>query len=107
MNILGISAYYHDAAACLVRDGTIVAAAQEERFTRRKHDESFPKNAIQFCLESQGIDRGEIDAVAFYDKPIDIPHSFGANSPVCPPSGSARPRVCRIPYGIPPERRSV
>ncbi len=71
MNILGISAYYHDAAACLVRDGVIVAAAQEERFTRQKHDESFPVNAIRHCLESIEGSRDTLDAVAFYDKPID------------------------------------
>jgi carbamoyltransferase len=71
VNILGISAYYHDAAACLVRDGRVVAAAQEERFTRRKHDESFPTHAIRYCLESQGLGRADIDAVAFYDKPLD------------------------------------
>ncbi len=70
MNILGISAFYHDAAACLVRDGEIIAAAQEERFTRKKHDESFPENAIDFCLGFGGISREEIDHVAFYDKPL-------------------------------------
>lgn len=70
INILGISAFYHDAAACLVRDGEIVAAAQEERFTRKKHDESFPENAIAFCLEYAGITRDDIDHVAFYDKPL-------------------------------------
>ena len=69
MNILGISAYYHDAAAALVCDGEIVAAAQEERFTRRKHDASFPVRAIQYCLAEGGIS-GAIDAVAFYDKPV-------------------------------------
>lgn len=70
MNILGISAFYHDAAACLVQDGEIIAAAQEERFTRKKHDESFPENAIDFCLEFGGISRDEVDHVAFYDKPL-------------------------------------
>jgi len=70
MNILGISAFYHDSAACLVRDGKIVAAAQEERFTRKKHDPEFPKNAAQFCLKSQGLTIDDIDYVAFYDKPI-------------------------------------
>ena len=55
MDILGISAYYHDSAACLVRDGEIIAAAQEERFTRKKHDASFPCQAIQFCLREVGI----------------------------------------------------
>ena len=70
MPILGISAFYHDSAAALIHDGTIIAAAQEERFTRKKHDSSFPKNAIQFCLEYSGFDLSEIDAVVFYDKPL-------------------------------------
>ncbi len=70
MNILGISAFYHDSAACLVQNGEIIAAAQEERFTRRKHDPNFPSNAIEYCLNKGGIKRGEIDYVAFYDKPI-------------------------------------
>ena len=68
--ILGISAFYHDSAACLVRDGEIVAAAQEERFTRKKHDEAFPRNAMEFCLDHAGITIGEVDHVAFYDKPL-------------------------------------
>lgn len=71
MNILGISAFYHDSAAALVKDGVIVAAAQEERFTRKKHDAGFPVNAVKFCLrelERQG--GGTLDGVAFYDKPI-------------------------------------
>lgn len=70
MNILGISCFYHDSAACLVRDGDIVAAAQEERFTRKKHDSEFPKNAIEFCLRQGGIGIEDIDLVAFYDKPF-------------------------------------
>lgn len=70
MNILGVSAYYHDSAAALVVDGTIAAAAQEERFTRKKHDSSFPRCAIEYCLESQGISIDEIDHVVFYDKPL-------------------------------------
>ena len=70
MNILGISAFYHDSAACLVRDGKIVCAAQEERFTRKKHDFSFPKNAIDYCLTYGGIKDGGPDLVAFYDKPF-------------------------------------
>jgi len=68
--VLGISALYHDAAACIVVDGKIIAAAEEERFTRRKHDSSFPENAIRYCLAEAGIHDGRIDAVAFYDKPI-------------------------------------
>lgn len=70
MNILGISAFYHDSAACLVRDGEIVAAAQEERFTRKKHDFDFPHNAIRYCLEAGGIRGKQLDFVAFYDKPF-------------------------------------
>ncbi|MBT3217648.1 MAG: carbamoyltransferase [Proteobacteria bacterium] len=70
MNILGISAFYHDSAACLLRDGKIVAAVQEERFTRKKHDSAFPKEAIDYCLEEAGIKPSDLDLVAFYDKPI-------------------------------------
>jgi len=69
-NILGISAYYHDSAACIVRDGEIMAAAQEERFTRRKHDFSFPKNAIKFCMDHCQLSTKDLDVVAFYDKPF-------------------------------------
>ena len=70
MHILGISAYYHDSAACLVSDGRVVAAAQEERFTRKKHDHDFPSNAVEFCLEHAGITGADLDYVAFYDKPL-------------------------------------
>ncbi len=70
MNILGISAYYHDSAACLIQDGEIIAAAQEERFTRKKHDEDFPSNAVKYCLAEAGLSGDELDGVAFYDKPI-------------------------------------
>jgi carbamoyltransferase len=70
MQILGISAFFHDSAAALVCDGRIVAAAQEERFTRRKHDERFPKNAVEHCLQRAGIGAGQLDAVVFYEKPI-------------------------------------
>ena len=69
MNILGVSAFYHDSAACLVRDGEIVAAAQEERFTRKKHDHAFPRHAVEYCLKAGGIDEDGLDEVAFYDKP--------------------------------------
>ena len=68
--ILGISAYYHDSAACLVEDGRIVAAAQEERFTRKKHDASFPSNAVAYCLREAGITVRELDLVGFYEKPL-------------------------------------
>ncbi|UCC98530.1 MAG: carbamoyltransferase [Phycisphaerales bacterium] len=70
MNILGISAFYHDSAACLLRDGSIVNAAQEERFTRKKHDFSFPRHAVKFCLEDAQLTARDLDYVAFYDKPF-------------------------------------
>ena len=70
MNILGISAYYHDSAAALVQDGNITAAAQEERFTRKKHDPAFPELAIKSCLEQANIELKDIDYICFYDKPF-------------------------------------
>ena len=70
MRIIGVSAFYHDSAAALIEDGRIVAAAQEERFTRKKHDASFPENAIEYCLTQAGVSLGDIDYVAFYDKPF-------------------------------------
>jgi carbamoyltransferase len=70
VRILGISAFYHDSAACLLVDGEVVAAAQEERFTRRRHDAAFPKNAVAFCLRQGGLRAEDLDAVAFYDKPL-------------------------------------
>lgn len=70
VNILGISAFYHDSAACLVQDGRIVAAAQEERFTRKKHDPRLPKHAIAYCLDAGSVRSGEIDVVVFYEKPL-------------------------------------
>ncbi len=70
MLVLGISAFYHDSAAALVRDGEIVAAAQEERFSRKKGDSDFPTGAVKFCLESCGVSVDEIDFVGFYDKPL-------------------------------------
>jgi len=70
MNILGISAFYHDSAAALVVDGDVIAAAQEERFTRKKHDAGFPRRAVAYCLEAGGIDANQLDFVAFYDKPL-------------------------------------
>ncbi len=70
VNILGISAFYHDSAAALVCDGEVVAAAQEERFTRRKHDPSFPVLAARWCLDEAGLGLGDIDAVVFYEKPL-------------------------------------
>jgi carbamoyltransferase len=70
MNILGISAFYHDSAACLIQDGKIVAAAQEERFTRKKHDPDFPKHAAAYCLKAGGISIKDVNFVSFYDKPL-------------------------------------
>ena len=70
MKIVGISAYYHDSAAALIVDGQIVAAAQEERFTRKKHDPAFPANAVKYCLDYSGLRLNDLDAVVFYDKPL-------------------------------------
>ena len=86
MNILGISAFYHDSAACLIQDGRIVAAAQEERFTRKKHDFSFPRNAIAYCLQEGGLSIQDVDIVAFYEKPFikfeRILHTYLAYAPI-------------------------
>ncbi|MEX2190623.1 MAG: carbamoyltransferase [Bacteroidota bacterium] len=70
MTILGISCFYHDSAAALLRDGVLVAAAQEERFTRQRHDQNFPLNAINYCLSTAGLETSEVDYVVFYDKPL-------------------------------------
>jgi carbamoyltransferase len=70
MDILGISCFYHDSAACFIRDGKIVAAVQEERFTRKKHDPGFPRNAIKYCLEEAGIKIQDLDCLVYYDKPL-------------------------------------
>ena len=70
MYILGISCFFHDAAAALLRDGVLVAAAEEERFTRKKHDPAFPKQAIQFCLDQAGIQAKDLDHVVFFEKPL-------------------------------------
>ena len=70
MRVLGISAYYHDSAAALIEDGRLVSAAQEERFTRKKHDSNFPEKAVEFCLNRSGIKLADVDYVAFYDKPF-------------------------------------
>jgi len=90
MNILGISCFYHDAAACLMKDGRVIAAAEEERFTRKKHDFDFPNNAIEYCLREGNISIDEVDYVGFYEKPLikferilfsymaTFPRSFGA-----------------------------
>ena len=68
--VLGINAYYHDSAAALIRDGDVVAAAEEERFTRRKHDSGFPSRAVQYCLEAGNVSPTDIEFIAFYDKPL-------------------------------------
>ena len=68
--ILGISAFYHDSAACLLRDGEVIAAASEERFTRKKGDESFPAHAVRYCLAEAGARTADLAAVGFYDKPL-------------------------------------
>ena len=70
MRVLGISALYHDSAAAMIEDGRIIAAAQEERFTRKKHDSGFPVNAVRYCLSESGIELGDVDHVVFYDKPF-------------------------------------
>ncbi len=70
MRVLGLSAFYHDSAAALIEDGHLVGAAQEERFTRKKHDSAFPQNAVQYCLDTAGIKLADVDYVAFYDKPF-------------------------------------
>src|SRR5213075_1925288 len=87
VNILGVSAFYHDSAACLVRSGKIIAAAQEERFTRKKHDASFPKHSVAYCLREGSTDVDGIEFVAFYEKPFikfdRILHTYLA----CAPAG--------------------
>ncbi len=70
MRILGISAFYHDSAAAIVVDGDVRAAAQEERFTRKKHDAAFPQQAVEYCLREAGLKPTEVDYVGFYDKPL-------------------------------------
>ena len=70
MHVLGISCHYHDAAAALLRDGVLVAAAQEERFSRKKHDAAFPLRAIEFCLQQAGLEAADLDYVVFYEKPF-------------------------------------
>jgi carbamoyltransferase len=86
VNILGLSAFYHDSAACLVRDGEIIAAAQEERFTRKKHDASFPEQAVGYCLRESGLNVNELDYVTFYEKPFlkfdRILHTYLTYAPV-------------------------
>jgi carbamoyltransferase len=90
IHILGISAFYHDAAAALVQDGRIVAAAQEERFTRVRHDPRFPQQAINYCLEEAGIEAEELDAIVFYDKAIDTWDRIVRNCMQAGPSAAAQ-----------------
>lgn len=94
MRVLGLSCWYHDSAACLLDDGVIVAAAQEERFTRKKHDEAFPANAVRYCLAEAGETR--VDAVAFYDKPILKLHRILETSLSVAPRG-LRPFLTALP----------
>ena len=70
MLLLGISAFYHDSAAALLRDGVIVAAAQEERFTRKKHDAGFPTHAVRYCLQEAGVSLADVDNIVFFEKPL-------------------------------------
>ena len=70
MYILGVSCFYHDSAAALIKEGALIAASQEERFSRIKHDYGFPKHAIQFCLRQAGISASDLDYVVFYEKPL-------------------------------------
>ena len=74
MYILGISCYYHDSAAALLKDGEIIAAAQEERFTRIRHDQDFPEQAVKYCLKEAGITIEQVDYIGFYDKPVSYTH---------------------------------
>src|SRR5512134_1567552 len=97
MRVLGISCYYHDSAACLVEDGRIVAAAQEERFTRKKHDDAFPHSAVRYCLAEAGTK--ELDAVAFYDKPILKLHRILETSFSTAPRG-VRPFIEALPVWL-------
>ena len=70
INILGISSFYHDSAATLIQDGKIIAAAQEERFSRKKHDERFPKNAIRYVLQEGNVELNQVDHIVFFEKPF-------------------------------------
>src|SRR4029453_4985853 len=85
--ILGISAYYHDSAAALVRDGEIIAAAQEERFTRKKHDPGFPSQAIEYCLKAGNLSPDQLDYGWFYEKPLRKFERLFWTSPAIAPSG--------------------
>ena len=105
--ILGISAFYHDSAAAMVIDGDIVAAAQEERFTRIKHDLSYPVNAISYCLEEAGLKLDQIDYISFYDTRVSetlfVPSFFERSKTDCLPlrflSSFGRALLPRLAYG--------
>ena len=99
MRILGISAFYHDSAAALVRDGQIVAAAQEERFTRTKHDARFPQQAVEYCLREAGVSLDEIDYIAFYEKPFLKFERLLETYAACAPEGFASFRLA-IPLWV-------
>jgi carbamoyltransferase len=99
VKILGLSCFYHDSAACLIDDGEIVAAAQEERFTRKKHDDDFPANAVRYCLAEGAVGASGLDAVAFYDKPILKFHRILETSFAVAPSG-LRPFVRGVPLWL-------
>ena len=92
MYILGISAFYHDSAAALICDGVIVAAAQEERFTRKKHDAGFPHQALDYCLSQAGIGPSQLDQVVFYEKPILNSNACWKTISLSRPVASARSR---------------
>src|SRR3546814_13981643 len=101
MRILGLSAFYHDSAAALVEDGRIVAAAQEERFTRKKHDPAFPRSAAAYCLAEAGCGLDGVDHVVFYDKPLlkfeRLLETYLASAPRDIGRASCRERGCQ--YG--------
>ena len=98
--ILGLSAFYHDSAAALLVDGRIVAAAQEERFSRKKHDHRFPSNAVDYCLAEGGLTTADLDYVAFYDKPrakfSRLVETYGAVAPLGFGIPQSRPAVAAI-----------
>ena len=88
--LLGISAHFHDAACCLLRDGELVAAAQEERFTRVKHDPSIPLNAFRYCLDEAGLTIADVDCVAYYEDPLlKLERQLWMGLPQVPPHGPA------------------
>jgi carbamoyltransferase len=110
-SILGISAYYHDSAAALVVDGQIIAAAQEERFTRKKHDEDFPSRAVEFCLDQAGLTPADVDFVGFYEKPLLKFERLLETYLACAPAGfysftKAMPTWLREKLHLPREMRS-